>query len=83
VQSTIQANLTTYLYAIRPYIAGCDLPAQRNDTLTAVKLQSVVNNTIGNSNTFLSFAMYVNGVQTNINQFSLGNIPYLRNVTYN
>lgn len=83
VQSSISANLVSYLYAIRPYIAGCDLPADRNDTLTAVKLQSVVNNTIGNSNTFLSFAMFVSGVQTNINQFSLGNIPYLRNVTYN
>lgn len=83
IVASILANLQTYLYGIRPYIAGCDLPADQNNVLTAVQLQSVVSNTIGNGNTFLAFQLYVNGVNVNQFTFSLGNIPYLRNVTYN
>lgn len=83
ITAAISTNLQTYLYAIRPYIAGADLPRDQNNVLTAVRLQSVVNDTIGNSNTFLAFTMSVNGVPVNIFTFSLANIPYLRNVTYN
>lgn len=83
ITTSISSNLQTYLYAIRPYIAGADLPRDQNNILTAVRLQSVVNDTIGNSNTFLAFTMAVNGVPVNIFTFSLANIPYLRNVTYN
>lgn len=83
VRANIVTNVTAYLYTIRPYIAGADLPRDKNDILTAVRLQSVVNDTIGNSNTFLAFVMYVNGVQVNLFTFALANIPYLRNVTYN
>jgi|SRR5882762_4108756 len=83
ITAAISTNLQTYLYAIRPYIAGADLPRDQNNALTAVRLQSVVNDTIGNSNTFLAFTMSVNGVPINIFTFSLANIPYLRNVTYN
>lgn len=83
IRASILENLQTYLYGIRPYIAGADLPRDQNNILTAVRLQSVVNDTIGNSNTFLAFTMAVNGVPVNIFTFSLANIPYLRNVTYN
>lgn len=83
ITASISSNLKTYLYAIRPYISGPDLPRDQNNILTAVRLQSVVNDTIGNSNTFLAFTMAVNGVPVNIFTFSLANIPYLRNVTYN
>lgn len=83
IVAAILANLQIYLYTIRPYIAGADLPRDQNNVLTAVRLQSVVNDTIGNSNTFLAFTMAVNGVPVNIFTFSLANIPYLRNVTYN
>jgi uncharacterized phage protein gp47/JayE len=83
IQNSIRTNVETYLYDVRPYIAGSDLPRERNDQLSAVKLQGVVNDTIGTSNTFLSFTMSVNGVSVNTYPFTLGNIPYLRNVTYN
>lgn len=83
ITAAISTNLQTYLYAIRPYIAGADLPRNQNNVLTAVRLQSVVNDTVGNSNTFLAFTMSVNGVPVNIFTFSLANIPYLRSVTYN
>lgn len=83
IVATVLANLQAYLYTVRPYIAGCDLPRDQNNLLTTVQLQSTVNDSIGSNNTFISFAMYVNGVQVNVFTFALGNIPYLRNVTYN
>lgn len=83
IRNSIRTNVEAFLYNVRPYIAGADLPRDRNDLLTAVKLQSVINDTLGGGNTFLGFAMAVNGVTVNSYPFSLGNIPYLRNVTYN
>jgi len=82
IMAAIVANLQTYLYTVRPYIAGCDLPQNENDLLTAVQLQSVILSSIGIGNTFLGFTMYVNGVVTNSYTFALSNIPYLRNVNY-
>ncbi len=83
VQGTIQTNLIAFLQTVRPYIPACDLSTDRNDTLTNVKAQSVVSDTIGNANTFNAFQLLVDGVVTNSYQFAEGNIPYLRNVTYN
>lgn len=83
IRAGIVSDLIGFLYDIRPYIAGADLPRDKNDILTAVKLQSVVGDSIGTSNTFLGFAMFVDGVQVNTFTFALANIPYLRNVNYN
>ncbi len=83
IRASISTNVETYLYGVRPYIAGADLPRDRNDQLSAVKMQSVITDTIGGSNTFLAFSMAVNGVTVNSYNFALANIPYLRNVTYN
>jgi uncharacterized phage protein gp47/JayE len=82
IQTAIISDLAAFLFGVRPYIAGCDLPAEKNDTLTTVKVQSVVTDTIGNSNTFLGFVLSVDGNAVNTYTFSAGNIPYLRNVTY-
>lgn len=83
IVAAVLANLQAYLYTVRPYIAGCDLPRDQNNLLTTVQLQSTVNDSIGSNNTFINFTMYVNGVQVNVFTFALNNIPYLRNVTYN
>lgn len=82
IRSTISSNFASFLFGIRPYIAGCDLPRDKNDILTTVKAQSVVTDTIGNANSFTGFSLSVDGVATNSYTFSGGNIPYLRNVTY-
>jgi len=83
IRNSISTNVEAYLYTVRPYISGADLPREKNDILSSVRLQSVITDTIGTANTFLSFAMAVNGVTVNSYTFSLANIPYLRNVTYN
>lgn len=83
IRSEITTNVTTYLTAVRPYISGADLPRDKNDILTSVKLQGVVNDSLDASNLFLGFSMFVDGVQVNSYTFTLGNIPYLRNVNFN
>lgn len=82
VRASILANLQTFLFNVRPFIAGCDLDRDKNDIITTVKVQSVVADTIGNTNSFLGFNLSVDGVIVNTYTFSLGNIPYLRNVVY-
>lgn len=83
VRNQIYTNLKTYLSAIRPYIAGADLPRDKNDILTAVKVQSVITSTLGSANSFVGLTLFVEGNQVNLFTFALSNIPYLRNVTYN
>jgi uncharacterized phage protein gp47/JayE len=82
VRDSIRTNVEDYLAGVRPYIAGADLPRDKNDILTTVKTQSIVTDTIGNANTFLDFKLFVDGVELNTFTFSGGNIPYLRNINY-
>lgn len=82
VKNSIQSNLKSYLFNIRPYIAGADLPRSKNDILYEARLQSVVTDVLDAANFFTGFNMQVNGVSVDSYQFELGNIPYLRNLTY-
>jgi len=82
IRASISTNLDGYLQDIRPYIAGADLARDKNDILYEGRLQSVVTDTLESANFFTSFNMVVNGVSVDNYQFELGNIPYLRNVTY-
>lgn len=82
ISASIESGMSDYLYGIRPFISGADLTRDKNDILYKGKLQSVVNDVLGNSNFFTSFVMIVGGVSVDSYTFDLGNIPYLRNVTY-
>lgn len=82
IQSAIQNNLKAFLYNVRPYVAGADLPRTKNDILYSGRLQSVVTDVLDSSNFFTGFIMKVNGNIENSFQFTLGSIPYLRDITY-
>ncbi len=82
VQSSIQQNIKTFLYDVRPYVAGADLPRDKNDILYSAKLQSVVTDVLDSSNFFNTLVMEVNGVPVLSYEFNLGFIPYLRNLTF-
>ncbi len=82
VRTAIENNMSTFLYDVRPYIAGADLFRDKNNVLYSGKLQSVVTDVLEIGNFFTSFNMLVNGVSVTDYQFELGNIPYLRNTTY-
>lgn len=80
VETSITENLKNYLYEVRPYIAGADLPRDKNDILYSGRLQSIVTDVLESSNFFTDFKMEVNGVESLSYEFNLGFIPYLRNV---
>lgn len=82
VQSAIETNVIDFLYDIRPYIAGSDLIRDKNDILYSGRLQSVVTDSLENSNYFNDFVMEVNGVELLSFEFNLGFIPYLRNLNF-
>lgn len=83
VQTAIINNLKAHLYDIRPYISGADLARNRNDILYSQRLSSVATDVLESANFFTGFVMQVDGVTENSYQFTLGNIPYLRNISFN
>ena len=78
--STIENNINDFLYDVRPYISGADLPREKNDILYQARLQSVVTDVLENDNYFNNLAMFVDGVEVLSYEFNLGFIPYLRNL---
>jgi uncharacterized phage protein gp47/JayE len=82
VKSTIESSINDFLYDVRPFIAGADLRRNKNDILYSGKVQSVVTEALINGNFFNILDLYVDGNIVTSYEFTLGNIPYLRNLTY-
>lgn len=82
IQANIETNLDLYLKDIRPFVAGADLARNKNDILNVARLQGVASDSLGNTNYFMDFKMFVDGQQENLFTFSKSNIPYLRNIIY-
>ena len=82
VKTAIENNMKSFLEDVRPYIAGADLPRSKNDILYSARLQSVATDVLEASNFFNDFVMLVNGVGVTSFTFPVGEIPYLRTVTY-
>lgn len=82
VQATIQSALEDMLYKVRPFISGADLQRNKNDILYYGKVQSVVTESLVNGNFFNLLKMYVDGNEEVSYEFTLGNVPYLNNLTF-
>lgn len=82
VKTAIESSLNDFLYDVRPFISGADLRRNKNDILYSGKVQSVVTEALINGNFFNVLDLYVDGNLTTSYEFTLGNIPYLRNLTY-
>lgn len=82
VQATIQNSIEDMLYKVRPFIAGADLFRNKNDILYYGKVQSVVTESLVNGNFFNVLDLYVEGNSEVSYEFTLGNVPYLRNLTF-
>jgi uncharacterized phage protein gp47/JayE len=82
VRASINSSITDLLYNVRPFISGADLRRNKNDILYSGKVQSVVTDTLTNGNFFNLLTLYVDGNAITSYEFTLGNIPYLRNLTY-
>lgn len=82
VQNAIESSIIDFLYDIRPFIVGADLRRNKNDILYSGKVQSVVTEALINGNFFNVLDLYVDGNLITSYEFTLGNIPYLRNLTF-
>lgn len=82
IEDLIEYNLKIFLNDVRPFIAGAELLRNKNDILTASKLQVAVSESIGVNNSFQEFRMSVNSQEEITFTFNTASIPYLRNVTY-
>lgn len=82
VRSVIESSITEMLYDVRPFIYGADLMRNKNDILYSGKVQSVVTDSLTNGNFFNTLSLFVDGNPEVSYNFDLGNIPYLRNLTY-
>lgn len=82
VKSAIESSINDFLYDVRPFISGADLRRNKNDILYSGKVQSVVTEALVNGNFFNVLDLYVDGNLVTNYEFTLGNIPYLRNLTY-
>lgn len=82
VKDVIESSLIDMLYQVRPYISGADLLRNKNNTLYSGRVQSVVTDALANGNFFNQLTLIVDGNSVVSYEFDLGNIPYLRNITY-
>lgn len=82
VKDAIESSINDFLYDVRPFIAGVDLRRNKNDILYSGKVQSVVTEALVNGNFFNVLELSVDGNIVTSYEFTLGNIPYLRNLIY-
>lgn len=82
IQLSVENAIKDYLYNLRPYIAGADLPRNKNNVFYEARLQGAVSDALSSSNFFTNFASTVNGNIVSSYQFDLGNIPYLQTLNF-
>lgn len=80
-QTLILNALTETISNIRPFIAGVDALASKNDILDKNKINAAIYSAIPGA-VYTSINLEVNSVLFDTYTFSAGNIPYLNSVTY-
>lgn len=80
-QALLLSALTTMLSDVRPFIAGVDSVATKNDILDKNKINAVIYSQIPGA-VYTSLVLTVNAVVLDTYTFSAGDIPYLNSVTY-
>ena len=79
---TIKTNLETFLYNVRPFLAGADNPRDLNKgRLFESDIYNVVRETIGINASFTSLILKVDTNTVSIYEFLGGDIPYINTVT--
>lgn len=81
IETAIENGFEDALSEIRPFVASCDVLADRNDTISVNKLIFFLQEAVPSS-VFGSLTMSVDGVDLSSYQFNNGEIPYLGTVTF-
>ena len=80
-QALLLSALTSMLADVRPFIAGVDSVASKNDILDKNKINAVIYSQIPGA-VYTGLVLTVNSVVLDTYTFSAGDIPYLNSVTY-
>jgi len=80
-QITVTNALTAAIYDIRPFIAGADNAANRNDTISTFGIGNVIIQAIGGV-IISSITLDVATVSVVSYNFDLGEIPYFNSITF-
>lgn len=81
-KENIDNAIADALDAIRPFVSGADIMADRNDTLSETRLAFYIQDAEPTVS-FSSVDITVNGVAQTSYQFTMGNIPYYNSLTWN
>lgn len=81
-KENIDNAIADSLDAIRPFVSGADIVADRNDTLSETRLAFYIQDAEPTVS-FSSVDITVNGVAQTSYQFTMGNIPYYNSLTWN
>ncbi len=80
-QTIIEGAIESYVDLIRPFVAGADVLADSNDTISLNGLIYTIQDAAQGTN-FTSISMTVNAVPQSIYQFLLGAIPKVNSITF-
>ena len=80
-QTLILNALTTAISKIRPFVAGADIEANRNEVLSVFNISYIIQQAIPNSR-FDSITLTVGGSAVSNKTFLNGDIPYLASISY-
>jgi hypothetical protein len=84
IADSLKTAIELYLYDVRPYVAGADIIANKNDILTIGAIIAVVIQVLsGTGITYTNLTIKVNDVEVQEYTFRLGNYPYLRFINNN
>lgn len=80
-QATIESAMEELMGNVRPFIAGADVAADRNDTLSLNSIITAIQTALPGQE-FTSVSMTVDAVSQTSYEFDNGEIPYLDSVTF-
>jgi uncharacterized phage protein gp47/JayE len=81
-KENIDNAIADALDAIRPFVSGADIVADRNDTLSETRMSFYIQDAEPTVS-FSSVDITVNGVAQTSYQFTMGDIPYYNSLTWN
>lgn len=82
-QAVILADLRTLINDVRPFVAGADLVANRNDVLSITAIITTIQNALSGNQSFSGVTVTIDGNPlTTSTQFFNGDIPFLQTLNF-
>jgi len=81
IQAAIGTALEDMLFKMRPFVAGCDVLADKNDIIDIYRVSFAIISAVPGS-LFTGINLTIDGTPLTTYQFILGNIGYINSITY-